>query len=115
MIIKIDLNMLGRQIDIIDNYADDIKSEEDKELIYGATELLSQLHYAVEHGDEVIFCAENYGYTAFLYETNSEYILDEYAFRYKDEAIRFMYKRKWDEVVDNTTGEVIKNERKRRV
>lgn len=52
---KIDLDLLNEQIYMCDIHADNASSEEEREIFIGIANLLSEIGFAVEHGQEINF------------------------------------------------------------
>ncbi len=59
MLIKIDLELLNAQIQECDIKADNASSEEEREAFEGVSNLLSNISYALENGDEIRFEVDN--------------------------------------------------------
>ncbi len=55
MIIKVDLELLNRQIRECDIKADNASSEEEREAFEGVANLLSDIVFALEVGDDIRF------------------------------------------------------------
>jgi hypothetical protein len=55
MIIKVDLELLNRQIRECDIKADNASSEEEREAFEGVANLLSDIAFALEVGDDIRF------------------------------------------------------------
>ena len=63
MNIKIDCAHLSQQIDLVDQCANVISDTHTKELMYGAARLLSDICFAVEEDESVVFEREDYKIT----------------------------------------------------
>ena len=55
MEIQIDLKLLDEQIYMCDIHSDNASSEEEREIFIGISNLLSEIGFAVEHGQEIHF------------------------------------------------------------
>lgn len=55
MVIRIDLELLNTQIKECDIKVDNASSEEEREIFEGITNLLSDIAFAVENGDDIRF------------------------------------------------------------
>ena len=59
MTIKINCACLSQQIDLVDQCADAISDAQTKEMLYGAARLLSDICFAVEEDESVVFERED--------------------------------------------------------
>ena len=107
MIIKVDTNLLNKQIYLIDVYANNASSEHDRGLLDGVANLLSEIIGVSDGSNEVYFEKVNESYTTFLYGNDDDDILDENMFNNKQDAIRYAENNEYDEVINDITGEVV--------
>lgn len=106
---KIDIRILDEQIQLVDILANNASSGREYDLLNGIANLLSEVAFAAEKGEYVHFEEVNGigSYTAFVYEDDGGYIVDESTYDNKQEAIDFAESRNWDEVINDNTGEVV--------